>query len=144
MRACFISVFIVLGFSLPAQSTQEPETGLPAAAPRVEDRVGGRRPPGALFHVDRSRARRHGLRRLRPDGYAWPPTLPIDRVLAIKDGKARVFAENLWCVKGLEWVDGNLFVVHAPFLPPFETTTATAERTARRLDHRPGPAAAGF
>ena len=48
-----------------------------------------------------------------------PPTEPIDRVLAIKDGKSRVFAEKLWCVKGLEWVDGTLFVVHAPFLSAF-------------------------
>ena len=45
-----------------------------------------------------------------------PPTEPIDRVLAVKDGKSRVFADKLWCVKGLEWVDGTLFVVHAPFL----------------------------
>ena len=51
-----------------------------------------------------------------PMDMTGPPTEPIDRVLAIKDGKSRVFAEKLWCVKGLEWVDGTLYVVHAPFL----------------------------
>jgi putative heme-binding domain-containing protein len=45
-----------------------------------------------------------------------PPTAPIDSVVAIKDGKVRTFADRLWSVMGLEWVDGTLYVVHAPFL----------------------------
>ena len=48
-----------------------------------------------------------------------PPTEPIDRVLAIKNGQTTVFADKLWSVMGLEWVDGTLYVVHAPFLSAF-------------------------
>ena len=48
-----------------------------------------------------------------------PPTLPIDSVVAIKDGKVRVFAEKLWAVMGLEWADDTLYVVHAPYLSAF-------------------------
>src|SRR3954465_15888558 len=44
-----------------------------------------------------------------------PPTKPIDSVVAIKDGKVSVFADGLWSVMGLEWIDGTLYVVHAPF-----------------------------
>jgi len=51
-----------------------------------------------------------------------PPTEPIDRVLAVKDGKIRVFAGKLWSVMGLEWCDGTLYVVHAPFLSAFRDT----------------------
>src|SRR5580692_2943755 len=51
-----------------------------------------------------------------------PATAPIDRVLAIKDGKATVFADKLWSVMGLEWIDGSLYVVHAPFLSSFRDT----------------------
>src|SRR3954452_19724482 len=36
-----------------------------------------------------------------------PPTKPIDSVVALKDGKVSVFAENLWAVMGLEWIDGT-------------------------------------
>ncbi len=51
-----------------------------------------------------------------------PPTSPIDSVVAIKDGKVRTFADRLWSVMGLEWVDGTLFVVHSPFLSAFRDT----------------------
>lgn len=48
-----------------------------------------------------------------------PPTVPTDSVVAIKDGKVRVFADKLWAVMGLEWADDTLFVVHAPYLSAF-------------------------
>ena len=48
-----------------------------------------------------------------------PPTKPIDRVLAIKNGRITTFADNLWSVMGLEWIDGTVYVVHAPFLSAF-------------------------
>ena len=48
-----------------------------------------------------------------------PPTQPIDRVLAIKNGRITTFADNLWSVMGLEWIDGTVYVVHAPFLSAF-------------------------
>ncbi len=51
-----------------------------------------------------------------------PPTKPIDSVVAIKDGKVSVFAEGLWAVMGLEWDDGTLYVVHAPYLSAFRDT----------------------
>ncbi len=48
-----------------------------------------------------------------------PPTEPIDSVVAIRGGRASVFADKLWSVMGLEWLDGTLFVVHAPYLSAF-------------------------
>lgn len=51
-----------------------------------------------------------------------PPTKPIDSIVSIKDGKTRIFADNLWSVMGLEWADGTLFVVHAPYLSALRDT----------------------
>ncbi|MGO9466836.1 MAG: HEAT repeat domain-containing protein [Isosphaeraceae bacterium] len=51
-----------------------------------------------------------------------PPTVPIDRVIRLKEGRITVFAENLWSVMGLEWIDGTLYVVHAPFLSALRDT----------------------
>jgi putative heme-binding domain-containing protein len=49
-----------------------------------------------------------------------PPTAPIDSVAAIRpDGSITTFADGLWAVMGLEWVDDTLHVVHAPFLSAF-------------------------
>ncbi len=119
MRACYTSIFIVLGLSFPAQSAEEPKTRLPGAAPgwKIELTADARQvpfptavaaaPDGTLFVGS------------DPMDMPGPPTEPIDCVIAIKDGKARVFAEKLWCVKGLDWVDDTLYVVHAPFLSAF-------------------------
>ena len=60
-----------------------------------------------------------------------PPTAPIDSVVAIKDGKVRTFADKLWSVMGLEWVDGTLYVVHAPFLSAFRDTDGDGKADAR-------------
>jgi putative heme-binding domain-containing protein len=62
-----------------------------------------------------------------------PPTRPIDSVVAIKDGKVRTFAEGLWAVMGLEWIDNRLYVVHAPFLSAFTDTDGDG-RADRRDD----------
>lgn len=48
-----------------------------------------------------------------------PPTRPLDSIVKIRDGRVELFAEKLWAVMGLEWVDDALFVVHAPFLSRF-------------------------
>ena len=116
MRACFTSILIVLVLSLPARSAQEPTKALPAVASgwKIELAADARQ---VLFPTAIAAA---------PDGTLYigsnpmdmpgPPTQPIDRVVALKDGKAHVFADGLWCVRGLESVDGTLFVVHAPFL----------------------------
>ena len=68
-----------------------------------------------------------------PMDMAGPSTEPIDRVMAIKDGKSRVFAEKLWCVMGLEWVDGTLFVVHAPFLSALRDTDGDGRPTSESI-----------
>ena len=69
----------------------------------------------------------------RPDGTVFlgqdpmdmpgPPTEPIDSVVALRpDGSIVRFADHLWAVMGLEWVDDALIVVHAPFLSAFRDT----------------------
>ncbi|HEY2157126.1 MAG TPA: HEAT repeat domain-containing protein, partial [Isosphaeraceae bacterium] len=62
-----------------------------------------------------------------------PPTEPIDSVVAIKDGKVRTFADKLHAVMGLEWIEGTLYVVHAPFLSAFTDTDGDG-RADRRVD----------
>ena len=62
-----------------------------------------------------------------------PPNKPIDSVVAIKEGKVRTFAEGLWAVMGLEWIDRTLYVVHAPFLSAFTDTDGDG-RADRRVD----------
>ena len=62
-----------------------------------------------------------------------PPTRPGDSVVAIRDGKVRVFAEGLWAVMGLEWIDRTLYVVHAPFLSALTDTDGDG-RADRRVD----------
>ncbi len=62
-----------------------------------------------------------------------PPTEPIDSVVAIKDGKVHTFAEGLHAVMGLEWIDGTLYVVHAPFLSALTDTDGDG-RADRRVD----------
>ncbi len=66
-----------------------------------------------------------------PMDMTGPPTAPIDSVLAIKDGKVRTFARGLWSVMGLEWIDGTLFVVHAPYLSAFRDTDGDGHADAR-------------
>jgi putative membrane-bound dehydrogenase-like protein len=60
-----------------------------------------------------------------------PATMPIDRVLVLKDGRVTVFAERLWSVMGLEWSEGTLYVVHAPFLSAFRDTDGDGKADAR-------------
>ncbi len=49
-----------------------------------------------------------------------PPTTPIDSVLALRpDGTTTKFAEGLWAVMGLEWIEDSLYVMHAPYLSVF-------------------------
>jgi putative heme-binding domain-containing protein len=62
-----------------------------------------------------------------------PPTQPFDTVVAIKDGKVGVFADGLWSVMGLEWLDDTLYVVHAPFLSSFKDTDGDG-KADRRVD----------
>lgn len=74
-----------------------------------------------------------------------PPTEPIDSVVAIRDGKVRVFADKLWAVMGLEWADDTLYVVHAPYLSAFRDTDGDG-RADERTDLMTGlgPKIPGF
>jgi putative heme-binding domain-containing protein len=60
-----------------------------------------------------------------------PVTEPIDCVLALKGGRTTVFTDKLWSVMGLEWVDGTLYVVHAPFLSAFRDTDGDGKADSR-------------
>ena len=62
-----------------------------------------------------------------------PATTPADSVVSIKDGRVTVFAEGLWAVMGLEWVDDTLYVVHSPYLSAFRDTDRDG-RADRRID----------
>ena len=74
-----------------------------------------------------------------------PPTLPIDSVVTIKNGKVGVFADKLWAVMGLEWSNETLYVVHAPFLSAFRDRNGDG-RADERVDLMTGlgPKLPGF
>ena len=58
-----------------------------------------------------------------------PPTKPIDSIVRIKDGKVKVFADRLWAVMGLEWIDTRFTLSTRPIFLDFATSTATAKPT---------------
>jgi putative heme-binding domain-containing protein len=60
-----------------------------------------------------------------------PPTEPIDSVVTLRGGKVATFAEKLWAVMGLEWLDGTLYVVHAPYLSAFRDTDGDGKADSR-------------
>ena len=60
-----------------------------------------------------------------------PPTVPADSVVALRGGKTTVFANKLWAVMGLEWVDGALYVVHPPYLSAFRDTDGDGKADRR-------------
>ena len=75
-----------------------------------------------------------------------PPTEPIDSVAAIRpDGTITTFAEGLWAVMGLEWIDDALYVVHAPYLSRFRDLDGDG-RADERVDlvNGLGPKVPGF
>src|SRR5262245_15238669 len=108
MRAQLAFTLIFLGCFSSAQAGDSAQKGLPAVASGWSIELAAQVPevvfPTAIVAA--------------PDGTVYvgsnpmdmtgPPTAPIDRVLAIKDRKSSVFAENLWCVMGLEWADETL------------------------------------
>lgn len=66
-----------------------------------------------------------------PMDMTGPPTSPIDSVVAFREGRFRTFASGLWSVMGLEWVDGTLYVVHAPFLSALRDTDGDGRADSR-------------
>ncbi len=56
-----------------------------------------------------------------PMDMVGPPNRPIDRILCIlPDGRITTFAENLYAVFGLVYMDGKLYVHHSPKFSVFE------------------------
>jgi putative membrane-bound dehydrogenase-like protein len=66
-----------------------------------------------------------------PMDMTGPPTVPLDRVVRLKDGRITVFADKLWSVMGLEWIDDTLYVVHAPFLSAIRDTDGDGRADTR-------------
>ena len=60
-----------------------------------------------------------------------PPTEPIDSVVTIKGGRVSTFADHLRAVMGLEWLDGTLYVVHAPYLSAFRDADGDGKADSR-------------
>ena len=131
MRAQIALMLIILGTFSSTRADDVAAKGMPAVAPGWSIELAAQAPevlyPTAIVAA--------------PDGTLYigsdpmdmpgPPTEPIDRVLSIKNGKSRLFAEKLWCVMGLEWVDGTLFVVHAPFLSALRDTDGDGKADER-------------
>ena len=124
-------VATVSGSARSHASGAEPSQSTARGRRRLVDRAGRRGPPDPLSHRDRRGARRDALPGLRPDGHARPAHRADRPVLAIKDGKVTTFADKLWSVMGLEWVDGTLYVVHAPFLSAFRDTDGDGKADSR-------------
>ena len=74
-----------------------------------------------------------------------PPTTPIDSSWRSRTARSRSFADKLWSVMGLEWVDGALYVVHAPYLSAFRDTDGDG-KADQRVDLMTGlgPEVPGF
>jgi putative membrane-bound dehydrogenase-like protein len=131
MRAQITFTLIVLSSIPSAQAADGPHARLPQVAPGWSIELSAQA-PDVLYPTAIAAA---------PDGTLYigsdpmdmtgPPTEPIDRVLAVKDGKPTVFAQKLWCVLGLEWSGGTLFVVHAPFLSAFRDTDGDGKADER-------------
>ena len=74
-----------------------------------------------------------------------PPTRPIDKILAVRGRDVSIFADSLWSVMGLEWVQDRLYVVHPPFLSSLRDTNGDG-KADERIDLMTGlgPAHPGF
>ena len=81
-----------------------------------------------------------------PMNMPGPVNSAVDSVLAIRpDGSTQVFADKLQSVMGLEWVDGTLYVVHAPFLSSFRDSNGDGVAETRvDLVTGLGPKVPGF
>ena len=88
----------------------------------LEDRARGRVAGNSVPDRDRHGADGTIYLGQDPMDMPGPVTTPADSVVSIKDGRITVFAESLWAVMGLEWVDDTLYVVHSPYLSAFRDT----------------------
>ncbi len=74
-----------------------------------------------------------------------PSTRPIDKILAVHGDQVAIFADSLWSVMGLEWVEDRLLVVHPPFLSSLRDSNGDGKADERiDLVTGLGPAVPGF
>ena len=131
MRAQIAFAIVVLSYFSSASAADPPAKGLPAVAAGWSIELAAQAPE--LLYPTAIVAAPDGTLYVGSDpmDMTGPPTEPIDRVLAIKNGKSTVFADKLWCVMGLEWSGGTLFVVHAPFLSALRDTDGDGKADER-------------
>jgi putative heme-binding domain-containing protein len=145
MKTRFIIALVISAFAVDAQGADRPARPLPvpadgwsielvAEAPRIVFPTAIVAAPDGTVYLGSD-----------PMDMPGPPTKPIDRVLALKDGKLTVFAEQLWSVMGLESDGETLYVVHAPYLSAFRDTDGDGKADQRAdLMTGLGPKLPGF
>ena len=70
-----------------------------------------------------------------PMDMVGPPNQPIDRILCLHpDGKWTVFADKLYAVFGLYYMDGKLYVHHSPKFSVFDDGGATGTNRVDLID----------
>ena len=144
MRGCLVLVFAFPLFALGADGSAADRSRLPdlaagwtiqleAESPRI-------RCPSAVV------AAPDGTVYLGQDSLDAPgqATTSGGSVVAMKGGKITIFADHLGNVRGLEWSDGVLYVVHAPYLSALRDTDGDG-RADQRVDLSAalGPAVSG-
>src|SRR5688572_30845639 len=73
-------------------------------------------------------------------------TVPVDRILCFHpDGRVTVFAEKLYAVFGLQYLDGKLYVHHTPRFSVFTDDDGVGKDRVDLIETtHPNPAGAGF
>jgi putative heme-binding domain-containing protein len=119
MRASLAFALIIGNLPVETRATEKPARALPAVAAGWSVELVEEAP--RILYPTAIVAAPDGALYLGSDpmDMPGPPTAPIDRVVAIRDGRITTFADKLWSVMGLEWSDGTLYVVQAPFLSAF-------------------------
>src|SRR5262249_28769654 len=122
MRASLTLALVVSLLPAAARAAEKPSHALPAVAEGWSIALVAEAPQ--ILYPTASVVAPDGTVYLGSDpmDMLGPPTEPIDRVVAFREGRITTFADDLWSVMGLEWIDGTLYVVHAPFLSAFRDT----------------------
>ena len=130
MRARFVLPLVIAAVIPAAQAAGQPP-GLPAVADGWSIELVAQAPRSCFL----PRSWPHPMGRFTSAPTRWTcPARPPSRSIAcvaIKNGQITVFADKLWSVMGLEWVDGTLYVVHAPFLSAFRDTDGDGKADSR-------------
>jgi HEAT repeat protein/glucose/arabinose dehydrogenase len=133
MRGCLVLVFASPLFALGADGSAANGSSLPESAAGWKIQLEAESPrircPSAIAAAPDGTVYL-GQDSLDAPGQATPSG---GSVVAMKSGKITVFAEHLGNVRGLEWADGVLYVVHAPYLSAFRDTDGDG-RADQRVD----------